>query len=93
MQAIVLATRNGAEHLGIEKRKGLVKEGMEADLILLEKDPAEDISNIQFIEKYSRRATSSSHRKRFHPMPCLTIPIPVMCQSYSIKSPATREVR
>ena len=67
MQAIVLATRNGAEHLGIEKRKGLVKEGMEADLILLEKDPAEDISNIQFIEKvfqkgnlvFSQKAISS----------------------------------
>ena len=51
MQAIVLATKNGAEHLGIADRKGLVKEGMEADLILLEKNPAEDISNISFIDK------------------------------------------
>ncbi len=55
MQAIVLATQNGAEHLGIADRKGLVKEGMEADLILLEKDPAEDVSNIQFIDKVFRR--------------------------------------
>ena len=51
MQAIVLATKNGAEHLGIADRKGLVKIGMEADLILLEKDPAENISNIQFIDR------------------------------------------
>lgn len=51
MQAIELATKNGAEHLGIADRKGLVKEGMEADLILLEKDPAKDISNIRFINK------------------------------------------
>ena len=51
MQAIVLATKNGAEHLGIADRKGLVKEGLEADLILLEKDPAADISNISFIDK------------------------------------------
>ncbi len=51
MQAIELATKNGAEHLGIAHRKGLVKEGMEADLILLEKDPAKDISNIRFINK------------------------------------------
>ena len=51
MQAIELATKNGAEHLGIADRKGLVKEGMEADLILLEKDPAKDISNILFINK------------------------------------------
>lgn len=51
MQAIELATKNGAEHLGIADRKGLVKEGMEADLILLEKDPAKDITNIRFIDK------------------------------------------
>ncbi|MCI7350634.1 MAG: amidohydrolase family protein [Ruminococcus sp.] len=51
MQAIELATKNAAEHLGISDRKGLVKEGMEADLILLEKDPAKDISNIRFINK------------------------------------------
>lgn len=50
MQAIVLATKNSAEHLGISDRKGLVRVGMEADLILLEKNPAENISNIQFID-------------------------------------------
>lgn len=51
IQAITLATKNAAEHLGIAYRKGIVHEGMEADLILLEKNPAEDISNIQFIDK------------------------------------------
>lgn len=51
MQAIVLATKNGAEHLGISDRKGLVKTGMEADLILLDKNPAEDISNIRLINR------------------------------------------
>ena len=51
MQAIVLATKNGAEHLGISDRKGLVKVGMEADLILLDKNPGENIGNIQFIDK------------------------------------------
>ena len=51
MQAIMLATKNAAEHLDIADRKGAVREGMEADLILLEQNPAEDISNIQFIDK------------------------------------------
>ena len=51
MEAIVLATKNGAEHLGIADRKGLVREGMEADLILLDQNPAENISNIQFIDR------------------------------------------
>ena len=67
MQAITLATKNSAEHLGIADRKGLVKEGMEADLILLEQNPAEDISNIKFIDKvflkgiivFSQKAISS----------------------------------
>ena len=51
MEAIVLATKNAAEHLGIVDRKGLVKGGMEADLILLDENPAENISNMQFIDK------------------------------------------
>lgn len=51
MQAIMLATKNGAEHLGVAERKGVVKPSMEADLILLEKNPAENISNMQFIDK------------------------------------------
>lgn len=67
MEAIVLATENSAEHLGLADRKGLVKEGMDSDLILLEKDPGADISNIQFIDKvflrggivFSQKAISS----------------------------------
>ena len=55
MQAITLATGNAAKHLGIENRKGLVKEGMEADLILLDEDPSKDISNIQFIHQVFRK--------------------------------------
>ena len=51
MQAIVLATKNSAEHLGIANKKGLISPGMEADLILLDENPAENISNMQFIDK------------------------------------------
>ncbi len=51
MEAIVLATKNGAEHLGIADRKGTVEVGKEADLILLNKNPLEDISYTQFIDK------------------------------------------
>lgn len=51
MEAIVLATKNSAEHLGILDRKGTVEKGKEADLILLEKNPLEDISYMQFIDK------------------------------------------
>ncbi len=55
MQAIVLAAKNGAEHLGIADRKGLVKAGMEADLILLDKNPTENISNIGAIDRVFRK--------------------------------------
>lgn len=51
MQAIVAATKSGAEYLGVSDRKGTVEEGREADLILLDKNPAEDISYLQFIDK------------------------------------------
>lgn len=74
MEAIVLATKNSAEHLKIADRKGLVRQGMEADLILLEKNPAEDISNIQFIDKvflkgkivYSQNVISSYDIPEYH---------------------------
>ena len=63
MQAIVLATKNGAEHLGIADRKGLVKEGMEADLILLDKNPAENIANISLIDKVFRKGNIAYSQK------------------------------
>lgn len=51
MQAIVTAARGSAEHLGILDRKGTIEEGKEADLILLDRNPLEDISCMQFIDK------------------------------------------
>lgn len=51
MEAIVMATKNSAEHLGIADRKGTVAVGKEADLILLDKNPVEDISYTRFIDK------------------------------------------
>ena len=63
MQAIVLATKNGAEHLGIADRKGLVAEGMEADLILLDKNPAENIANISLIDKVFRKGNIAYSQK------------------------------
>ena len=44
-----IATLNGAKMLGISHRTGLVKKGYEADLVLLEGNPLEDIRNTRKI--------------------------------------------
>jgi len=44
LEAIAAATLNGARVLGIEGRTGTIRTGMEADLIVLERDPLQDFS-------------------------------------------------
>ena len=43
MDAILAATRNGARLLGIEDRTGQIIGGMEADIIVVDRNPLEDI--------------------------------------------------
>ncbi|HEY1039147.1 MAG TPA: amidohydrolase family protein [Bacteroidia bacterium] len=47
--ALEAATKNPATYLGIEKDKGTVEMGKDADLILLDKNPLESISNTRSI--------------------------------------------
>jgi imidazolonepropionase-like amidohydrolase len=49
MDAIKAATSVSAECLGIEKRAGSIKPGLEADLVVVERDPLSDIKNLQDI--------------------------------------------
>ncbi len=48
--ALQTATINPATYLGIDKRKGTIEPGKEADLILLERNPLEDIRNTRTIK-------------------------------------------
>jgi hypothetical protein len=48
--ALETATRNPAAYLGVLNRKGTVEEGKEASLILLDKNPLEDIRNTRSIK-------------------------------------------
>lgn len=47
--ALQAATINPAEYLGISQRKGTVEVGKEADLLLLEANPLEDVTNTRRI--------------------------------------------
>jgi imidazolonepropionase-like amidohydrolase len=49
MEAIRAATSVSAECLGIEKRTGTIKPGMEADLLVVERNPLSDVMNLQDI--------------------------------------------
>jgi imidazolonepropionase-like amidohydrolase len=49
LDAIGIATRNGAVFLGRERDLGTVEAGKLADLVLLDADPVEDIDNVKKI--------------------------------------------
>jgi imidazolonepropionase-like amidohydrolase len=49
MQAIVCATRNNAELLGIQAKRGTLRPGKRADLIVLAANPLDDITNTRSI--------------------------------------------
>jgi imidazolonepropionase-like amidohydrolase len=50
MEALIAATRNGAELLGVEGKLGTVEKGKLADLLILGANPLDDIENIRSIE-------------------------------------------
>ena len=49
LEAIRVATFNGAHLLKIDKQQGTLQPGMRADFIVLDKDPSEDIQNTRTI--------------------------------------------
>jgi len=51
MQAIMAATSNGAELLGLERRLGTVEKGKIADLVLVDANPLQDITNTKKISR------------------------------------------
>lgn len=47
MQAIVAGTANGAKLLGWEKRVGMIKPGLQADIVAVPADPLKDLHNLE----------------------------------------------
>ena len=50
LEAIVAATRNGAEVIGVADQLGTIEQGKLADLLILSANPLENIENIRQIE-------------------------------------------
>ncbi len=50
LQALRAATMNGAEYLGMDKEIGSLKAGKLADIIVLDKNPLDDILNTEFVK-------------------------------------------
>lgn len=50
MDILKIATYNSAKCLGVEKEYGSIEAGKQADLVCLQKDPLEDISNVRKIK-------------------------------------------
>ncbi len=74
MEAIVAATRNSAEALGILEETGTLEAGKEADIILVDGDPLADVSvlyqpeNILLVMRAGKVAsTDEDHKMHFHP--------------------------
>lgn len=51
MEAIIAATKNSAQATGILKSEGTIEEGKSANLLILHKNPIEDIENIDTVYK------------------------------------------
>ena len=50
MEALRAATMNGAEYIGMGDQIGSIEEGKLADIIILSKDPSENIRNTEFVD-------------------------------------------
>ena len=64
VQAIMVATRNGAELLSASNDFGVLRPGLKANFIVLEKDPSADIQNTESISavwKNGKKVSSGPH--------------------------------
>jgi imidazolonepropionase-like amidohydrolase len=50
MDVIKIATKNGAEALGLFNQTGTIEPGKQADILVLSTNPAEDIENTKKID-------------------------------------------
>lgn len=62
-QAIKVATLNGATFLGVADRSGSIEVGKEADLVVIDGDPAQQITSIRNVEAVYRQGKGYDSKK------------------------------
>tara|TARA_R110000868_G_scaffold1389_10_gene10749 strand:+ start:8267 stop:9727 length:1461 start_codon:yes stop_codon:yes gene_type:complete len=65
LEAIKIATLNGAKALGFEKTKGTIEIGKNADLLLIEGNPSKNISDIRNVEFVFKNGVGYNSKKLF----------------------------
>lgn len=64
-EAIKLSSYNGAEYLGILSETGTIEQGKQADLVLIDGDLAEDVSNIRKVKLVFKDGVGYDSKKIF----------------------------
>jgi imidazolonepropionase-like amidohydrolase len=64
MEALIAATRHGAEHLGIDAQVGTIEVGKQADLIALANDPLADVAALADVRLVLRGGRIVRDRRR-----------------------------
>ncbi len=65
LEAIKIATLNGAIALGVDKQIGTIEPGKSADLVVIEGDPSKNINDIQKVQYVFRNGVGYNSRKLF----------------------------
>lgn len=65
LQAIKIATLNGAITLGFEKKIGTIEVGKNADLLIIDGDPSKNISDIRKVEWVFKNGVGYDSKKMF----------------------------
>jgi imidazolonepropionase-like amidohydrolase len=74
MDVIKIATKNGAEALGLINQTGTIEPGKQADILILSANPVEDIENTKRIDAViSNGIIEVQHRIKVEEDPHLTI--------------------
>lgn len=68
LQAIKIATLNGATALGLDKTIGSIEAGKSADILIIDGDPSKNISDIRKVQFVFKNGIGYNSKKLFESM-------------------------